>query len=192
MRFFCVPPVFPSVHARSARVGTGERESGRDRGQQLVVRGLLRSPTGKLDMRVARIPPIGAWSRYLKGTSAHVALELTHVEPVDQRSGTRKADEVWHFWERPGQRHDALKRVAQTPACRLLFLVGVKHVFMGGEDSPRRVLCPWRAHPLASTLPAVARATAACSVRCEWMIGRGVGLLRGSSSGWCVRCSPHG
>ena len=93
-----------------------------------MVRGLLRSPTGKLDMRVARIPPIGAWSRYLKGTSAHVALELTHVEPVDQRSGTRKADEVWHFWERPGQRHDALKRVAQTPACRLLFLVGVKHV----------------------------------------------------------------
>ena len=119
MRFFFAHPVFPSVHARSARVGTGERESGRDRGQQLVVRGLLRSPTGKLDMRVARIPPIGAWSRYLKGTSAHVALELTHVEPVDQRSGTRKADEVWHFWERPGQRHDALKRVAQTPACRL-------------------------------------------------------------------------
>ena len=67
-------------------------------------------------------------------------------------------------------------------------MVEVLH-FMGGEDSPRRVLCPWRAHPLASTLPAVARATAACSVRCEWMIGRGVGLLRGSSSGWCVRCS---
>jgi hypothetical protein len=64
----------------------------------------------------------------LKGTSAHVALELTHVEPVDQRSGTRKADGVWHFWERAGQRHDALKRVAQTPECRLLFLVGVKHV----------------------------------------------------------------
>ena len=129
MRFFFAHPVLPSVRGRSARVGTGERESGRDRGQQLVVRGLLRSPTGKLDMRVARIPPIGAWSRYLKGTSAHVALELTHVEPVDQRSGTRKADGVWHFWERPGQRHDALKRVAQTPACRLLFLVGVKHVF---------------------------------------------------------------
>ena len=64
----------------------------------------------------------------MKGTSAHVALELTHVEPVDQRSGTRKADGVWHFWERAGQRHDALKRVAQTPECRLLFLVGVKHV----------------------------------------------------------------
>ena len=28
--------------------------------------------------------------------------------------------------------------------------------------------------------------------RPEWMIGRGVGFLRGSSSGWCVRCSPHG
>ena len=126
-----MPPVSPSAHARSARVGKGEHESGRDWGQQLVARGLLRSPTGKLDMRVARIPPIGAWSRYLKGTSAHVALELTHVEPVDQRSGTRKADEVWHFWERPGQRHDALKRVAQTPACRLLFLVGVKHVYSG-------------------------------------------------------------
>jgi len=68
-------------------------------------------------------------------------------------------------------------------------VVEVLH-FMGGEDSPRRVLCPWRAHPLASALPAVARATAACSVRCEWMIGRGVGLLRGPSSGWCVRCSP--
>ena len=23
------------------------------------------------------------------------------------------------------------------------------------------------------------------------MIGRGLGLLRGASSGWCVRCSPH-
>jgi len=128
VRFFFAHPVFPSVHARSARVGTGERESGRDRGQQLVVRGLLRSPTGKLDMRVARIPPIGAWSRYLKGTSAHVALELTHVEPVDQRSGTRKADGVWHFWERPGQRHDALRRVAQPPECRLLFTVHMQHV----------------------------------------------------------------
>ena len=29
-----------------------------------------------------------------------------------------------------------------------------------GEASPRRVLWPWRAHPAASTLPAVARATA--------------------------------
>eukprot|EP00964_Phaeocystis_antarctica_P096048 scaffold62421_cov69-Phaeocystis_antarctica.AAC.1 len=28
---------------------------------------------------------------------------------------------------------------------------------MNGEIIPRRVLCPWRAHLLASTLPAVAR-----------------------------------
>ena len=28
--------------------------------------------------------------------------------------------------------------------------------------------------------------------RCEWVVGRGVGLLRGPSRGWCVRCSPHG
>ena len=72
----------------------------------------------------------------MKGTSAHVALELTHVEPVDQRSGTRKADGVWHFWERAGQRHDALKRVAQTPECRLLFLVGVKHVQVDARLRP--------------------------------------------------------
>eukprot|EP00964_Phaeocystis_antarctica_P115121 scaffold79083_cov32-Phaeocystis_antarctica.AAC.2 len=61
---------------------------------------------------------------------------------------------------------------------------------MGGEIIPPWVLCPRRAHLLASTLPAVARATAAYFVWCEWMIGRGLGLLRGASSGWCVRCSP--
>ena len=60
--------------------------------------------------------------------------------------------------------------------------------FTGGEIIPPWVLCPWRAHLLASTLPAVARATAACSMRCAWMVGRGLGLLRGTSSGWCVRC----
>jgi hypothetical protein len=38
-------------------------------------------------------------------------------------------------------------------------VVEVVHL-MYGEDSPRRVLCPWRVHPPASTLPAVARATA--------------------------------
>ena len=68
-------------------------------------------------------------------------------------------------------------------------MVEVLH-FIGGEIIPRRVLCPWRAHLLASTLPAVARATAACFVRGEWVVGRGLGLLRGTSSGWCVRCSP--
>ena len=36
---------------------------------------------------------------------------------------------VLPFFERAGQRHAPLKRVAQTPECRLLFLVGVKHVF---------------------------------------------------------------
>ena len=54
--------------------------------------------------------------------------------------------------------------------------------FTCGEYSPRRVLCPWRAHSLASTLPAVARATAVCFLRCECLIGRDVGLLRDSSS----------
>ena len=38
-------------------------------------------------------------------------------------------------------------------------MVGMLH-FMGSEENPRRVLCPQRAHLLASTLPAVARATA--------------------------------
>ena len=37
-------------------------------------------------------------------------------------------------------------------------------------DSWRRISAR-RAHSLASTLPAVARATAGCFVRCEWMIG---------------------
>ena len=63
---------------------------------------------------------------------------------------------------------------------------------MDGEDSPRRVLCPWRVHPPASTLPAVARATAGRFVRCEYLIGRGVCVLMGSSSSLCVSCSPHG
>ena len=52
-----------------------------------------------------------------------------------------------------------------------------------GEIIPPWVLCPWRAHLLASTLPAVARATAACFVWCGWMVGRGLGLLRGTRSG---------
>ena len=58
---------------------------------------------------------------------------------------------------------------------------------MDGEDSPRRVLCPWRVHPPASTLPAVARATAGRFVRCEYLIGRGVCVPRGPASGFCVR-----
>ena len=63
---------------------------------------------------------------------------------------------------------------------------------MDGEDSPRRVLCPWRVHPPASTLPAVARATAGRFVRCEYLIGRGVCVPKSPASGFCVSCSPHG
>ena len=70
-------------------------------------------------------------------------------------------------------------------------VVEVIHL-MDGEDSPRRVLCPWRAHPLASTLPAVARATAGRFMRCEWLVGRVACVLRGSARGFCVSCSPHG
>jgi len=61
---------------------------------------------------------------------------------------------------------------------------------VGDEDSPRRVLCPWRVHPPASTLPAVALATAGRFVRCEYLIGRGVGVPRGPASGFWVGCSP--
>ena len=68
-------------------------------------------------------------------------------------------------------------------------MVEVLH-FMGGEDSPRRVLCPWRAHRLASTLPAVARATAVCFLRCECLRGREIGLLRDPSRRWGAKCSP--
>jgi hypothetical protein len=42
-------------------VGTGERESGRGRGQQLVVRGLLRSPTGKLDVLSEAVSAESLW-----------------------------------------------------------------------------------------------------------------------------------
>ena len=63
---------------------------------------------------------------------------------------------------------------------------------VGDEDSRRRMLCPWRAHPLASTLPAVARATAGRFMRCEWLVGRVACVLRGSARGFCVSCSPHG
>ena len=59
---------------------------------------------------------------------------------------------------------------------------------MDGEDSPRRVLCPWRVHSLASSLPAVARATAGRFVRCEWLVGRGANVPIGLASGFCTVC----
>ena len=116
------------MHARSARVGIGERESRRAWGQQLVVRGQLHLPMVKLVMRVARVAPKRARCFNSKGTSFHVVLELEHVKPVDQRSAIRKADAVLPAFTRAGQHHDTLKRVAQRGRCRLLFLFGVKHV----------------------------------------------------------------
>ena len=47
-------------------------------------------------------------------------------------------------------------------------------------------------HPAASTLPAVARATAGRFVRCEWLIGRVVCVPKSPASGFCVSCSGHG
>jgi len=75
-------------------------------------------------------------------------------------------------------------------ACELWY--NASRYFMGGEDSPRRVLCPWRAHRLASTLPAVAQATAVCFLRCECLRGREVGRPRDPSHRWGARCSSHG
>ena len=90
-------------------------------------------PSGKLVMRVARVGPKRARCLNWKGTSFHVVLELEHVEPVDKRSATRKADAVSPAFARAGQRHDTLKRVAQRGRCRLLFLVGVKHVVISSD-----------------------------------------------------------
>ena len=92
------------VHARSAQVGIGERDSRRAWGQQLVVRGQLHSPMGKLVMRVAHVAPIRARCFNSKRTSFHVALELEHVESVDLRSEIRKADAVLPAFAREGQR----------------------------------------------------------------------------------------
>ena len=98
------PAVSPIVHARSAQVGIGERDSRRGWGQQLVVRGQLHSPMGKLVMRVAHVAPIRARCFNSKRTSFHVALELEHVESVDLRSEIRKADAVLPAFAREGQR----------------------------------------------------------------------------------------
>ena len=84
---------------------------------------------GKLVMRVAHVAPIRAWCFNSKRTSFHVALELEHVESVDLRSEVRKADAVLPVFARAGQRSDTLKRVARRGRCRLLFLLGVQHIF---------------------------------------------------------------
>ena len=88
-------------------------------------------------------------------------------------------------WYPLGQLEEELDPVARTGDQ----VVEVLH-FMGGKDSPRRVLCPWLAHRLASTLPAVARATAVCFLRCECLRGRGVSRPRDPSHRWGAKCSP--
>ena len=133
-----MPAVSPIVHARSAQVGIGERESRRYWGQQLVVRGQLHSPMGKLVMRAAHVAPIRARCFNSKRTSFHVALELEHMESVDLRSEIRKADAVLPVFARAGQRSDTLKRVARRGRCRLLFRVGVQHIWSAGRRSRRQ------------------------------------------------------
>ena len=125
-----MPAVSPIVHAQSAQVGIGERESRRYWGQQLVVRGQLHSPLGKLVMRVAHVAPIRARCFNSKRTSFHVALELEHVESVDLRSEVRKADAVLPAFAREGQRGDTLKRVAWRGRCRLLFFFFLRKWFI--------------------------------------------------------------
>ena len=135
------------MHARSAQVGIGERESRRGWGQQLVVRGQLHSPMVKLVMRVAHVAPIRARCFNSKRTSFHVALELEHVESVDLRSAIRKADAVLPAFARAGQRGDTLKRVARPGRCRLLFRLGVQHI------SSRRVVPPMEPPHTAKAFP---------------------------------------
>ena len=136
-----MPAVSPIVHARSAQVGIGERESRRGWGQQLVVRGQLHSPMGKLVMRVAHVAPIRARCFNSKRTSFHVALELEHVESVDMRSEIRKAHAVLAAFACAGQRGDTVKSVATRGRCRLLFLLGVQHITPGGMLAPADRQC---------------------------------------------------
>ena len=115
-----VPAISPIVQAQSAQVGIGERKSRRYWGQQLVVRGQLHSPMGKLVMRAAHVAPIRAWCFNSKRTSFHVVLELEHVKSVDLRSAIRKADAVLPVFARAGQRSDTLKRVARRCRCTVV------------------------------------------------------------------------
>eukprot|EP00964_Phaeocystis_antarctica_P033784 scaffold19167_cov61-Phaeocystis_antarctica.AAC.1 len=74
---------------------------------------------------------------------------------------SRRVHSWYPLWQLEEELYPAARRRHQV--------VEVLH-FMCGEIIPRWVLCPRRAHLLASTLPAVARATAACFVRCEWVV----------------------
>ena len=148
------PAVSPIVHARSAQVGIGERESRRGWGQQLVVRGQLHSPMVKLVMRVAHVAPIRARCFNSKRTSFHVALELEHVESVDLRSAIRKADAVLPAFARAGQRGDTLRRVARRGRCRL-YVVSTRgathHLRQASPDRGKYIMVvgtPTRLSPL--------------------------------------------
>jgi len=162
------PAVSPIVHARSAQVGIGERESRRGWGQQLVVRGQLHSPMVKLVMRVAHVAPIRARCFNSKRTSFHVALELEHVESLDLRSEIRKADAVLPVFARAGQRSDTVKRVARRGRCRLLFRLGVQHIRMCNlwlMDRPSHSTS-WNGIAARAALPGEAAASAA--LRLGW------------------------
>ena len=51
------------------------------------------------------------------------------MESVDLRSAIRKADAVLPAFARECQRGHTVKRVARRGKCRLLFLLGVQHIW---------------------------------------------------------------
>ena len=51
------------------------------------------------------------------------------MESLDLRSEIRKADAVLPVFARAGQRSDTVKRVARRGRCRLLFRLGVQHIY---------------------------------------------------------------
>ena len=143
------PAVSPIVHARSAQVGIGERDSRRGWGQQLVVRGQLHSPMVKLVMRVAHVAPIRARCFNSKRTSFHVALELEHVESVDLRSEVRKADAVLL----PSR----VRASAATHSSASRGAAGVVCCFDSGCNTSWRLLAGGRARDLSARTARTAR-----------------------------------
>ena len=124
-----MPAVSPIVHVRSAQVGIGERESRRGWGQQLVVRGQLHSPMGKLVMHVAHVAPIRARCFNSKRTSFHVAIELEHMESVDLRSAIyAKRTQVCLYSrvQASAATHSSASRGAAGVVC--CFDSGVQHI----------------------------------------------------------------
>jgi len=129
---------------------------------------------GKLVMRVAHVAPIRARCFNSKRTSFHVALELEHVESVDLRSAIRKADAVLPAFAREGQRGHTLKRVARRGRCRLLFLLGVQHIYTTRGRAPRaRTVCVFRGGDRARAALPPARAGAAAADAVRWRVVTG-------------------